>query len=139
MRLPPDLAALHHGHMLRAHATCCAHAAVCTLCAWHARAMHVRRGMRCRRRLELEVEDVLLLLPAGLRPVKDVLFGAHAVAAWHARDPRLCLRIVGPELDAAYAAQVRAALRELGSPRGVAYVGALPQRELHAAMAQARP
>jgi len=49
------------------------------------------------------------------------------------------VRIVGPELDAAYAAQVRAALRELGSPRAVAYVGALPQRELHAVMAQARP
>ena len=81
---------------------------------------------------------LLLLLPAGLRPVKDVLFGAREVAAWHAREPRLCLRIVGPELDAAYAAQVRAQLLELGSPRGVAYVGALPQRELHAAMGQAR-
>jgi len=91
-----------------------------------------------RRRLELEADDVLLLLPAGLRPVKDVLFGAREVAAWHAREPRLCLRIVGPELDSAYAAQVRAALQELGSPRGVAYVGALPQHELHAAMRQAR-
>ena len=98
--------------------------------------MHVRCDMRRRRRLELEADDVLLLLPAGLRPVKDVLFGAREVAAWHAREPRLCLRIVGPELDTAYAAQVRAALRELGSPRGVAYVGALPQRELHAAMGQ---
>ena len=79
MRLPPDPAPLHHRHMPRAHATCCAHAAVCTLCASHARAMHVRRGMRCRRRLELEADDVLLLLPAGLRPVKDVLFGARAL------------------------------------------------------------
>ena len=100
--------------------------------------MRLQRDMPCRRRLELEVDDVLLLLPAGLRPVKDVLFGAREVAAWHAREPRLCLRIVGPELDSAYAAQVRAALQELGSPRGVAYVGALPQHELHAAMRQAR-
>jgi hypothetical protein len=128
--LPPDLAALHM-HVL------CAHAAVCAV-PCHAHGTHVRCDMRCRRRLELEPDDVLLLLPAGLRPVKDVLFGAREVAAWHAREPRLCLRIVGPELDAAYAAQVRAQLLELGSPRGVAYVGALPQRELHAAMGQAR-
>jgi hypothetical protein len=35
--------------------------------------------------------------------VKDVLWAAGAIAQWHASDPRICLRIVGPVLDAKYA------------------------------------
>ena len=47
--------------------TYCARAAACTLCTCHAHSMHVRCDMRCRRWLELEADDVLLLLlPAGL-------------------------------------------------------------------------
>lgn len=63
-------------------------------------------GQEVRRRLGVGAEDVLLLLPAGLRPVKDVLFGVSEIAAWHARSPQVCVRIVGPELDADYAEQV---------------------------------
>jgi len=82
-----------------------------------------------RARLRVRPGDVLLLLPAGLRPVKDVLFAARAVAALAASPAktatpgegrvgcsdqlgsqrrRVCLRIVGPELDAEYARQVKA-------------------------------
>ncbi|EOD16643.1 hypothetical protein EMIHUDRAFT_459110 [Emiliania huxleyi CCMP1516] len=76
-------------------------------------------------RLDVRAGEQLLLLPAGLRPVKDVLYAAAAVAAWRlrggaavlrivghgapssARGVFFCaavLRIVGPPLDSAYAA-----------------------------------
>ena len=98
-----------------------------------------------RARFGLAAGERLLLLPAGLRPVKDVLFGALALADAERRrtapdddptlPPRLCLRVVGPELDAAYAATVRAQLDAL-RPRGAAaWVGPMGRTELHVAMA----
>ena len=44
-------------------------------------------------------DDILLLLPAGLRPIKDVLFLVCAVEEWHCEDPRVKLVILGPQLD----------------------------------------
>lgn len=42
------------------------------------------------RRVSLEIDyDVLLLLVAGLRPVKDVLYLVPQVTAWHRRDPHI--------------------------------------------------
>ena len=95
-------------------------------------------GVAIRRQLSVGEDDVLLLLPAGLRPVKDVLFVAEAVARWHARDPRVVMRVVGPELDADYTQHVRDALCALvGAPRAVAFAGPLPQEQLHLAMREA--
>ena len=88
-------------------------------------------------------ERLLLLLPAGLRPVKDVLFGLDAFLGWHAADPRVRLRIVGPSLDADYAAVVAAALAHANGGAGggdddlVSYVGAMPRDRLHASMREA--
>ena len=81
--------------------------------------------------LELDPGERLFLLPAGLRPVKDVLFTAKAMAAWHEHRPGVCLRIVGPELDSDYAREVRLALEHC---EGVRYCGALPREQLHGAM-----
>eukprot|EP00967_Tisochrysis_lutea_P102477 scaffold154321_cov33-Tisochrysis_lutea.AAC.4 len=85
---------------------------------------------------ELDVRhgERLLLLPAGLRPVKDVLFAAQAVAEWRKDGGAVVLRIVGPELDAEYSADVQKAIRTLDPPRAVAWCGALSQRKLHLAM-----
>lgn len=88
--------------------------------------------------LDVRPGEELLLLPAGLRPVKDVLFAAEAMAGLAGHEPRVVMRIVGPRLDAAYADQVAAALGALSPPRAVAYCGPLPQEELHCAMASAR-
>ena len=55
-------------------------------------------------------ESRLLLLVAGLRPVKDILYLWPALVEWHALDPRIHLVVVGPVLDAGYAAQVHAAI-----------------------------
>jgi len=95
-------------------------------------------GVAIRRQLSVGEDDVLLLLPAGLRPVKDVLFVAEAVARWHARDPRVVMRVVGPELDADYTQLVRESMGALaGAPRAVALAGPLPQEQLHLAMREA--
>lgn len=89
--------------------------------------------------LHLEEGDALLLLPAGLRPVKDVLFVADAIAQHRSSGatPRICLRIVGPVLDSEYAADVRGAISALAPSRAVEYVGPLPRLLLHHGMREA--
>lgn len=98
--------------------------------------------------LRLSEGETLLLLPAGVRPVKDVLFLAEAVAAWRARQDahygardglggRVCLRLVGPCLDEEYAASVGSALAALEPGGAVQYVGPLPREQLHLAMGEA--
>ena len=97
-----------------------------------------RRRERLRAALDVTTDEQLLLLPAGVRPVKDVLWAVEAISKWHASDPRICLRIVGPVLDAKYAQTVEATLAALAAApataRAVRYVGALPRAQLHEAM-----
>ena len=108
-----------------------------------------------RAKLRVSDSDLLLLLPAGLRPVKDVLFAVDAICKWHEEDRRVKLRIVGPRLEGKYADQVESRLREHSAkPNGVSplrvyaasnmqvgscaeYIGSLPREELHAAMRSA--
>lgn len=91
----------------------------------------------------------VLLLPAGLRPVKDVLWAAQALesaaeasygnpssTAW----PPFIFAICGPELDAAYAAEIRANLGlEAGvvRRRSVALLPPVPRPVMLAWMAEA--
>ena len=51
-------------------------------------------------------ESFTFLLPAGLRPVKNVLFPLQPLALLHAAHPEIRFLLVGPVLDAAYAAEV---------------------------------
>jgi len=51
-------------------------------------------------------ETCTFLLPAGLRPVKNVLFPLQPLATLHAVHPEIRLLLVGPILDTAYAAEV---------------------------------
>jgi len=88
--------------------------------------------------LDIRAGELLLLLPAGLRPVKDVLFAVEAIAEWHRRGSGVVLRIVGPQLDPEYTGSVQRALDALQPVRAVAWCGALPQRELHLAMRAAQ-
>ncbi|XP_068215699.1 glycosyltransferase 1 domain-containing protein 1-like [Palaemon carinicauda] len=56
----------------------------------------------------------LLLLVAGLRPVKDVLFVADSWSQWQQeREGKGCLLILGPVLDAQYAKEVKAHVSRL--------------------------
>lgn len=117
---------------------------------------------RVRNLLGVEVGRPMLLLPAGLRPVKDVLFGARELCSGsgHLGSTSAALRIVGPELDETYARLVRAEIVEMATDEtrapeaaaggaaaangtnstdavasaSVALCGALAQRDLHLAM-----
>lgn len=56
-----------------------------------------------RRHLGIGAEMQVVLLPAGIRPVKDIRFAIAAVAPLLAECPTQVLVIVGPTLDASYA------------------------------------
>lgn len=79
------------------------------------------------------VPRYVYLLPAGLRPVKDVLFLASAFEQWHAEDPEVALLIVGHGADEDYAERVRAVARVNA---GVYVSAALPQECLFRAFTQ---
>ena len=55
-------------------------------------------------------DTIVFLLPAGLRPVKNVLSCLEPLAGLHAHDPRVRLVIAGPAIDDEYASCVLAAL-----------------------------
>ena len=68
-----------------------------------------------------------------------MLWEAKAITQWHASDPHISLRIVGPVLDAKNAQTVEATLAALAAAPATAwarvrYVGALPRAQLHEAM-----
>jgi glycosyltransferase involved in cell wall biosynthesis len=67
-------------------------------------------------------EGCTFLLPAGIRPVKNVLFPLQLLAKLHAVQPQIRLLLVGPVLDPGYAAQVMGALERYPFAR---YLGAV--------------
>ncbi len=52
--------------------------------------------------------DVVILLPAGLRPVKNVVFALPLLAGLHEKGARLYFVLIGPILHRGYAAEVLA-------------------------------
>jgi pimeloyl-ACP methyl ester carboxylesterase/glycosyltransferase involved in cell wall biosynthesis len=81
--------------------------------------------------LGLGQDAVVLLLPAGLRHVKDPLYLVDCVRQWHAEDPRIHMVIMGLSYESGFLDMV---LRRCGTDQGVHYLDALPQADLHAAM-----
>ncbi|MCK6459748.1 MAG: glycosyltransferase family 4 protein [Planctomycetes bacterium] len=67
----------------------------------------VPRGVRVPDDLPLRAFRGRVLLPAGLRPVKDVLLAIDLLERLRARGLPLALRVLGPAMDRAYAAEVR--------------------------------
>ncbi|MCB9598118.1 MAG: glycosyltransferase [Sandaracinaceae bacterium] len=87
-----------------------------------------------RAELGLGRDDVLLLLPTGIRRVKDPLHVVEAVSAWHARDPRVHLAVAGALLEPDY---VEHALPVFEALPGVHYVPALPRERMLTAIHEA--
>ncbi|XP_078410238.1 glycosyltransferase 1 domain-containing protein 1 isoform X2 [Cetorhinus maximus] len=83
-------------------------------------------GVHCK-----NIDPYIFLLVCGLRQVKDPLFLVDAFSAWHKKEPRVHLIIIGPEVEAAFTQQVEAKVK---SAFGVYLVSEKPQEELHAAM-----
>ena len=61
---------------------------------------------------EPSADHFTFLLPAGIRPVKNVLFPLQPLAELHAAHHELRLQLVGPVLDTSYAKEVMAALEQ---------------------------
>jgi len=59
-----------------------------------------RSSFSLRTALGLGPDDVIFLLPAGWRAVKDPLYLRATFEEWHAVDPRVRLVLVGPALEA---------------------------------------
>lgn len=78
-------------------------------------------------------ESFTFLLPAGLRPVKNVLFPLQPLAALHAVHPGIRLLLVGPVLDTAYAEEVMEALEPHPFARYLGTVGHEAMGELYRA------
>ncbi|XP_047478753.1 glycosyltransferase 1 domain-containing protein 1-like isoform X2 [Penaeus chinensis] len=90
---------------------------------------------RTQSRMPRDVGYPLIVLIAGLRPVKDVLYVAEAWSNWNAeREGRGRLLIMGPALDAHYARQVHS---EASRWCGVRVADSLKPPECHAVIASA--
>ncbi len=87
-----------------------------------------------RARLGLPASDVMVLLPTGIRRVKDPLHVVEALGVWHALQPRVHLVVVGAVIEPDYADE---ALIQLSERPGVHYVSALSRTDLLAAMREA--
>jgi glycosyltransferase involved in cell wall biosynthesis len=98
--------------------------------------IHTRpaRDFSLRRTLSLPGDAEILLLPSGLRPIKDPLMLVDCIHEWHGEDPRIHLVIAGMSYDAAFEGIVR---RRCAAGPGVRYAGALPRARLQAAMREA--
>jgi glycosyltransferase involved in cell wall biosynthesis len=87
-----------------------------------------------RARLGLAAHDILVLLPTGIRRVKDPLHVVEAFSVWNAVEPRAHLAIVGAVLEPDYAVT---AMRVLAERSGVHAVPALLRPQMLAAIAEA--
>jgi glycosyltransferase involved in cell wall biosynthesis len=72
-------------------------------------------------------DDFVLLLPAALRPVKNVEFAIRSLADLRAASRKMRLIIVGGEIDREYASVIRSMLS--GSPWG-SWLGDVPQSRM---------
>jgi len=76
----------------------------------------------------------ILLLPCGIRAVKDPLFLLDAFAEWRKTETRIQLFVAGPALDPTLMAEFSARISAI---EGVWYLGELNLADLHACIVQA--
>jgi len=61
-----------------------------------------------RKKLNIKHKDILVLLPAGIRPVKDVTYLLNAIKQWNNEtDHRIVLVVIGPVRDKDYYKKVK--------------------------------
>jgi hypothetical protein len=87
-----------------------------------------------RARLGLSLRDIVVLLPTGIRKVKDPLHTVEALGVWHALHPSVHLVVVGAVIEREYA---EGAIAQLSDRPGVHYLSAISRAELVAAMREA--
>lgn len=87
-----------------------------------------------RGRLGLGASDVLVVLPTGIRRVKDPLHVVDALSVWHVLRPRIHLVVAGAVLEPDYAEE---ALSVLAERLGIHYLSALPRPAMLSAIREA--
>lgn len=91
-------------------------------------------SVRLRARLGLSRASRIVLLPTGVRRVKDPLHVVADFARWHADDEQVHLVLVGAVLEPDHAAP---ALATIAGARGVHYLGSLPRLQMLGAIRDA--
>jgi glycosyltransferase involved in cell wall biosynthesis len=87
-----------------------------------------------KKKLNLSPDDVLFLLPAGLRDIKDPLYLMDEISDWHRKDSRIFLVVIGATRDQEYADRLHATAKR---EHGIIVLDPLPQPDLWAAMQEA--
>lgn len=80
----------------------------------------------------LNNDHIVIALIGGIRPVKDTLFLAQEMDAWHKQDCRIKFVLVGPFRDDAYQSQVQLALTKYQD--SLLHVPCLSMEQCHRAM-----
>ena len=75
----------------------------------------------------LRGDEVVFLLPSGLRPVKNLELAINALEKVHQEFPAVRLVIIGAVIDPAYAAQIRNRIQPLP---WVIYLGEIPHQAM---------
>ncbi|GFO56727.1 glycosyl transferase [Geomonas sp. Red276] len=83
----------------------------------------------CQGAAEDKGDAFTFLFPAGLRPVKNVLFPLAPLQLLHAVYPQIRLQLVGPVMDSAYAEEVLNAVENFPFAR---YLGEVPHHSMAA-------
>lgn len=84
--------------------------------------------------LGLSSEEVLILLPGGIRPVKNNLFAVTAMDPLAEADPRIRLLLAGPVIDPDYGRRV---LEEVGKRPWARHHAGIPHESIGTAMKRA--
>lgn len=74
-----------------------------------------------------ESDCFTFLLPAGLRPIKNVMFPLSPLASLYPEYPHLCYQLIGPVLNTEYAAKVLDTMEE---QRFARYLGEIPHESM---------
>jgi glycosyltransferase involved in cell wall biosynthesis len=88
--------------------------------------------VKTRRELGLSPEDIIFLLPSGLRPVKNIELAIHALAKVHREHPQLHLLIIGAAIDELYSNQIIDSIKDLS---WITYLGEIPHAEMQSILA----
>lgn len=87
---------------------------------------------RSRSSLKLTEDDVLLIMPSGLRPVKRIEFALDAVETAVRQNPHLKFLLIGPVLDQDYSVRI---LQRIETLPWAAYWGSIPHDQISSLLA----
>jgi L-malate glycosyltransferase len=87
---------------------------------------------KSRAEMGLKMDEVVILLPSGLRPVKNIDLAIDALSWLQPDYPQIRLLIIGAMIDEVYSRAILERIRELA---WITYVGEIPHEEMGALMA----